>query len=256
MNTHVITLFNELALQNMRNFSRLPLVKSLICSDNIVALTQELKGISDFYQVFLQKIGLLPGNIEYYRRSISGTYEYFRSLRNTDQMVKEVLYCFPKKELQVEESIIPIHVRYYDSSHLYLASGMSWTENSKKVLMHLSEYSLPKDMVAMPPPNLSYLVDLLNEYNPSEIPSVRDLASIKGINYNRLQSDCKAYWEETFYRFFNKIKMVQAVGDIIYTRFTMKEIAFRNKFSGYINMHRTFLSYGVSLNDIPRLANH
>ncbi|OPC69881.1 hypothetical protein BAZ12_08635 [Elizabethkingia miricola] len=256
MNTHIITLFNDMAMQNMHSFSRLPLVKSLICADNINLLTDEVKQLSDFYVTFLQKIGLLPDNVQYSRRTLTGTYDFFYELRDNDPMVKEVLYCFTKEDLQNAENIVPIHVRYFDSTNLYLASGFSWTENGKKVMIHLSEFSMPKRAINMAPSHLSYLVEILNEFDPTEMSSIREIVAKKGLNYNRVQKDSKIYWGDTFYSFFNKIKMIEAVGDIIFTRLTLKEIAFRNKFSNYINMHRTFLSYGISLSDIPRLANH
>jgi AraC-like DNA-binding protein len=59
---------------------------------------------------------------------------------------------------------------------------------------------------------------------------------------------------DSFYSFWLKGRMMEAVKDIIFTPLSLKEIAFKNRFLDYQNMYKAFTRHGVVLKTIPRLA--
>ncbi|OCA76369.1 hypothetical protein BBI01_06660 [Chryseobacterium artocarpi] len=253
MNIHILSLLNDMAEQTMYNFSRLPFVKSAIYADNLQLLSVQIKRLAEFYVTFFQTLEFLPFDMTFYKRSLLGTYEYYDEIKHSDPMIKEVLNSYPHKELLEMKSIAPIHIRYTDENNLYLVSGLSWIENRKKVQLQLNEFFLPKDLIITPPQHLSYLIDVLQDYDPAEYPKIQDMTVARGLYYNQFIRDCKSFFGDTFYAFFTKLKMIEAVNDIIFTRMPLKEIAFRNKFTNYAKMYKTFVRYGVNIAEIPRL---
>jgi len=255
MNIHIISLLNYTAEQTINNFSRLHSVKNIIDSGDIDILSEYIKQLADFYIDFLQKINFLPLDKPFYKRSLFGTYDSFNEIKHTDPLAKEVVVCFSEKELFEMTSITPIHIRYSDPQNLYLANGISWIENKRKILFHLTELSFPKHIVKVPPHRLSYVTEILELYDPTKKDLLRDLVTSRGIYYNQFQKDCKEYWGDTFYKFFMKKQMIEALDDILFTKQSFNDIAIRHKFVNYTNLYRTFIKHGLILNEIIRLAN-
>ncbi|WP_295677698.1 hypothetical protein [Epilithonimonas vandammei] len=90
------------------------------------------------------------------------------------------------------------------------------------------------------------LVQALNE----ETFSIKNESEI---NYRQFLKDSKDYYGSSHQAFVLKMKMVNAIRDIMFTNLTLKEIAFKNNFSSYIAMYNAFHKTNfLNLSKIPR----
>jgi len=254
MNIYILSLLSEMAEKNIESFARLSYIDGAISSDNPHLISKLITEVSEFQVSFLQKLDFMPKDVSFLKRNLLGTYQFCKMHRASDRMLDEVLTCYSHEELLQMNSVTAIHVRYNDADNFYLASGLAWLQNRKTIFLHLSEFGLPREMVLLSARPPSYLMDMVRNYHPNEGQSLRNMVREMGINYNRFQNDSKTYLGDTFHRFCLKLKLVEAMNDLQYTDMTLKEIAFKNKFPNYANMHRAISEYDIHLKEVPRLT--
>ncbi|MDR6919499.1 helix-turn-helix domain-containing protein [Chryseobacterium sp. 2987] len=251
MNLYVISLIDTIIQRNITMFSTLNFVKSAIEVADPMMLSQQLHRVSDFYLDFCRKFSFLA--IGTFKEDIIEHYD-LDNPSSSNRTVMEILKELKNQDLS-SAKILPVHLRYADGEHLHLVAGLARNENKKTGHLHVVDVFIPKGLIRNIPPEVMYLKDILESFNTDKREFVQDLVAEKGYNYNHFQKDCKIFFGDTFYSFVLKKKIMEATCDIIFTRLSKKEIAFRNGFQTYATMSKAFLRYGIPFNEIPLLAS-
>lgn len=250
MNVYKISLMDAMAKLNITVFCELNFVKSAVYFSDLQEISMRLKGASDFYYSFFQKIEFLP--VGAFMMNYVGHYDFIKVSNHTGP-VSRILNTLDAKEL-TSKDVLPFHMRYTDEDSMHLITGLARLESKTDGFFHLVDLCLPNKLIRKVPQRIAYVGDILDSYDRDHKQSLRDIVRLEGYNYNQFQRDCKDYFGDTFYSFLLKLKMMEAVADIIFTERSLKEIAFKNKFLDYANMYKTFVRYGLNLSKIPRLA--
>lgn len=251
MNLYVISYLDAMVERNIASFCRLNFVKSAVYLSDLNLLSIQLQAIADFYFKFLHQIDFLKLGV--FKVDYIPKFD-LKERESVDFRVKQVLDGFIEGNTTSNE-VLPVHIRYSDNDYLHLIAGVVKIENRNMIFLHLVDLHIPKKQIHHTPPNVSYVREIYDTYNEYDKISLRDFVKSKGYGYNQFQRDCKVYYGDTFYSFLLKQKITEAVKDIIFTRLSLKEIAFKNRFIDYPNMYKTFVRYKVSIANIPRLAN-
>lgn len=241
---------DAMAKLNISVFCDLSFVKSAVYFSDLQEISMRLKSITDFYYSFFQKIEFLPLGALMMNHVVH--HDFIKSSKYADP-VSRILNKLDAKEL-TSKDVLPIHMRYADEGSMHLIIGVARMESKPDGFLHLVDLCLPKKLIRKVPQRIAYVGDILESYDRDHKQSLREIVRLKGYNYNLFQRDCKDYFGDTFYSFLLKLKMMEAVADIIFTERSLKEIAFKNKFLDYPNMYKTFVRYGLNLSKIPRLA--
>ena len=253
MNLHVLSQLDSIVEQTMCNFSKFYMVKSALNLDEDHQIAQQIKIISDFYLKFLHDISFIPAHIKFLRRTVVGFYDLKEDIDHSDPMIAHAIAYLGRFQLTENCVAVPVHARYGNSSDMMLCTGLGWMEDRSKILLILIELAFPKDKTSSVRENLSYVSDILKKYEFGSQKPLREFLKSEGYNYNQFQRDCRIYLGDTFYRYILKLKMIDALQDIVFTDLSFKEVAFKNKFADYTNMYKTFRNFKVHLTDIPRL---
>ena len=240
-----------MAEQNIAFFCNLNFVKSAALFSDFQELSIRFKSVTDFYFQFLNKLEFLPFGAR--KSDYFGHYD-FRNLTGYEQTVNQALTKINENK-PFNDDVIPIHARYTDSDYLHLVVGLARAGINSKGYLHLVDLCLPKSQIMHVPSNVTYVKDILGSYNIGEKQTVKEFVESKGYNYNHFQRHCKACFGDSFYSFRMKLNIMEAIGDIIFTAWSLKEVAFRNKFLDYANMYKSFRSHGLNVKNVPRLAN-
>lgn len=250
MNLFLISLLDTMVERNIEMFCRMDFVKSALYLSDLGEVSARLQTVADFYFRFLHQIAFLRAGIF----KVDFVPDLKAIMKNTDHHLHKIFGDLENKNLN-NYDIYPVHLRYSDQEAVHLVAGIMKIEERKVTFLHLVDLHIPKNLINTIPSNISYVREIFVHYEIDSKQSVRDLVKSMGYNYNQFQKDCKFFLEDTFYSFIQKKKSIEAAGDIIFTRMSFKEVAFKNRFVDYPNMYKTFSKYGVSLTDIPRLAN-
>ncbi|PUV24426.1 AraC family transcriptional regulator [Sphingobacterium athyrii] len=251
MNFFIFSLLDAMAKQNISIFCNLNFVKSAVFFSNLHELSIHLKIVADYYFDFLSTLGLLPP--EAIKKEHVCHYNNL-DLSGSDRTVDQILQKFNRMPAFNDE-IFPIHLRYTDDDNMHLVVGIVHEEDDNKGFLHAIDLHLPKNLLKNVPSNVMYVKDILDSYPIGEKQTVKEFIEKRGYTYSQFQRDCKICFGDAFYSFRLKINMMEAVGDIIFTNLSLKEVAFKNKFLDYANMYKAFVRHGLSLTNIPRLAN-
>ncbi|WP_313239764.1 helix-turn-helix domain-containing protein [Sphingobacterium multivorum] len=239
-----------MAEQNINIFCNLNFVKSSALFSDLRELSMRLKGVTDFYFGFLKKLEFLPYGA--FTRDYFGHYD-FLNINGYDRPINEVIHKFSQKKA-VFNDVTPVHVRFSDIENMHLVVGLSRIENINNGFLHIVDLCLPKKEIRNISPTVNYVKEILDCYVPSDKQTLQGFIEAKGFNYSHFQRDCKMCFGDSFYSFWLKGRMMEAVKDIIFTPLSLKEIAFKNRFLDYQNMYKAFTRHGVVLKTIPRLA--
>ncbi len=250
MNVYKISLMDAMAKLNITVFCELNFVKSAVYFSDLQEISIRLKSAADFYFTFFQKIEFLPSGT--FMMNHVGHYD-FSKLSDYAGPISRILNKLDTKEL-ISKDVLPFHMRYTDEESMHLVVGVARLESSTDGFFHFVDLCLSKNLIRKVPHRIAYVGDILDSYDRDHKQSLREIVRLEGYNYNQFQRDCKDYFGDTFYSFLLKLKMMEAVADIIFTERSLKEIAFKNKFLDYANMYKTFVRYGLNLSKIPRLA--
>lgn len=242
---------DAMAEQNISIFCNLSFVKSAVYFSDLQEISMRLKSVTDFYYHFFQKIEFLPFGA--FMMNHVGHCD-FTQLSTYAGPVSRILNTLDPNVL-LNKDVLPIHMRYADEDSVHLVVGLARLESKIHGFFHLVDLCLPKKLIRKVPHRVAYVSAILESYDRDHKQSLREIVRSEGYNYNQFQRDCKDYFGDTFYSFLLKLKMMAAVDDLIFTDRSLKETAFKNKFLDYANMYKTFARYGLTLTQIPRLAN-
>ncbi|EFK36100.1 MULTISPECIES: helix-turn-helix domain-containing protein [Chryseobacterium] len=251
MNFYIVSLLDAMAEQNLSIFCDLNFVKSAGFFSDLHEISNRFKVVTDFYFSFLKKLNFISNeasianHLGYYNFTEPNIYE---------RPVNEILRALSHKKLLFKD-VIPVQTRYTDKDNMHLVVGLYRIENIKKSFLHIVDLCLPKSEIKNIPSEVTYVKDLLDSYISDEKQTLRTFIEKKGYNYNHFQRDCKVCFGDSFYSFWLKKKMIEAVQDIVFTKMSLKQVAFKNRFLDYQNMYKAFIRHGIGLTTIPRLAN-
>ncbi|WP_148043502.1 helix-turn-helix domain-containing protein [Chryseobacterium sp. G0240] len=258
MNIYIMSLLDSIIQQNIIAFSRLESVRSMEYFANPELLSQQLSVVSDFYLSFLQQLKFIP--IGAYKLHHNGHYN-LKEKKTDNKTILQAIQKINETEFHSND-IIPIQLRYSDKYNLHFVAGIVRIETKKSAAFHLVDLFLPKRLITSVPQNIGYVRDILNSYTKDMKDSKRtnsrksivEYVTSEGYYYNRFLKDFKAYFGDTFYSFILKKRIIEAVGDMIFTAKSLKVIAFENGFEGYKTMHKAFKRYEVPRSKIPKLV--
>ncbi|WP_160139629.1 helix-turn-helix domain-containing protein [Chryseobacterium sp. c4a] len=258
MNIYIMSLLDSIIQQNIIAFSRLESVRSMGYFANPEFLSQQLSVVSDFYLSFFQQLKFIP--IGAYKLHHHGHYN-LKGKKTDNTTILQTIQKINEAEFNSND-IIPVQLRYSDKNNLHFVAGIVRIENKKSAEFHLVDLFIPKRLITGVSHNIGYVRDILDSYTKDMKDSKRtnsgksivEYITSKGYSYNRFLQDFKAYFGDTFYSFILKKRIIEAVGEMIFTVKSLKEIAFENGFEGYKTMHKAFKRYEVPRSKIPRLV--
>lgn len=255
MNTYLLSLIEKTVKEAIEDFAVLPWIKPAVHINETELLQIQMQSMLDFYMGFFQKIGFLPQEIDFYKK----TYCFNRRISDfnpgkKDDLLKEFAFILEQFSTDIRSRIIPIHLHYTDKTNFYLITGLAVTDDcGKNIKFMYHEFVIARKLINILSRDLVYIQRCLEEYNIKMQQSLRTFVTSLNKNYKQFQKDSRIYLEDTFYQFFIKTKMIGASHDILFTSMSMKEIAYHNQFKDYLNMYRIFNHrYHISFVDIPR----
>lgn len=250
MNFYTISLLDDLAGRNISKFCNLNFVKPAVLFSDQLELSMRLQSIVDSFYAILKKLDIIPN--EAFKKEHVCSFD-FTDLNDYDPIVLDVIAKLNWKA-QAFKEVFPIHHRYTEGDSMHLVVGIAYLEDIRNGYVHFVDLYVPKHVLQDVPSDVSYIKDLLKSYNLGFKQTLQNYIESQGYNYEHFQRDSKSCLGDSFYRFWLKTKMLEAVSDIAFTTLSLKEIAFKNNFSDYENMHKVFVRNGIRLGDIPRLA--
>ncbi|PWN64145.1 helix-turn-helix domain-containing protein [Chryseobacterium viscerum] len=256
MNIFLLSLINKRIEGVMTRFSQLSVKLSLLSPNHYELLAKLTKKVIDTYIRFFQCVHIVPKEYEYVENAIVKRFNLsdlnLEKLKGIDKELIDLTTVY------ASTSMIPVNLHLHRSGKIFLYTGIGILESSShSVVFFLYELSIPASSIHHSPSTLYYLEAALHQVHhdePSKSKPLRKLAADYGKNYNQFQKDCKEYFGDTFHRFHNKMKMLNVFEDMLFTSYSLKEIAYRNDFSNYNSMYFLFgRKYGFPLHSIPRL---
>ena len=251
MNFYIVSLLDAMAERNIDLFCNLNFVKSAVFFSDLQELSIRLKTVADYYFNFFKRLEILPDEVT--KEEYIGHYDnlYIKGHEPTvTQNLQKVNQTQP-----FYNDILPIHLRYTDTINMHLVVGIARPDDRRNGYLHAIDLCMPKNLIRNVSSNVLYVKDIFDSYSNNQKQTVKDFIESKGYNYSHFQRDCKICFGDAFYSFRLKKNMMDAVGDVIFTDLSLKEIAFKNNFLDYANMYKAFVRHKVSVTRIPRLAN-
>ncbi len=254
MNAHTIILFDKIMDQSMVRFAELPVVKSAIYTDNTSHLAEKVSYITQLYVSCFKNFGWLPKEIPFYNRVLYGNSELFTELIPKDPVLSELFECLPADGNKIPQLSDSFHCHFVILPDYYSVSGLIWVNSAKKFFVCLSECSVMRDTITIPSGRFAYLSELLEQYDSILNPSLKDWFREKEISFNKIRRDSRLYWGDTFYSHYIKMRILEALEEILFTSKTLKQIAIDKKFGKYLNLYKAFNSYAIDLSKILRFS--
>lgn len=245
----------------MIKFSKFPRGQSTFYYNQDKLLLRHTREIVNFYMKFFREIGFLPLNHTYYKGKLVREVNLEKKeILESDAISKKLLAIgkIKKKETPfLQDDILPIHLRCSTVEAILLLTGVAVFEkgnNTARFILH--EFSVARNLINPTPHYLQYLHKFLGQYVQNEgKQSIGKLLNHYEKNYHQFQKDCKQYFEDTFYQFYNKMRMIDCVKDILFSVLSLKEIAHKNGLTDYNGMYKIFKKYDkLPLHGIPRFS--
>ncbi|ASE62026.1 AraC family transcriptional regulator [Chryseobacterium indologenes] len=257
MNTYLLSKVEGSVREAVEEFTILPWIDSALQIYEIDLFEVQLNRLIDYYVLFFQKIGFLPKEMQLFRSSyiLKKRIKEFNSSSSND-FITGFINVIEAMSNDYSSRIIPINLHYSKKNDFSLITGIAVTDPcGKNITFLLHEFAIPRILININPRDLIYIQRCLEEYNTKFQKSLEGFVASLNKNYKQFQKDCKIYLEDTFYQFFMKLKMIRANHDILFTNMTLKEVAYNNQFSDYLNLYRLFTQrYQISLDEIPRFC--
>ena len=259
MNFYLLSIIDEVLEEGMLKLSEFPMGRPMFFYEQDGFILQHSRRMIDFYILFFKQISFLSVGYDYYKGQITREISMEnKGLKETDILFKKLINFHGIRNVDfpfIKNQVLPVHLHYTTRSELLLATGFAILEKGSlyaRFILH--QIGVPKDLIIAVPRHLHYLHAVLERYETHK-PPMDVLLEDFDKNHNQFQQDCKRYFEDTFYQFYIKKKMIGAVGDILFTGLNLKEIAHQNDFSDYNNMYKVFKKYkALPLADIPRFS--
>lgn len=253
MNIFLLSLIDKSIGGAMVKLSQLPAQSPILSPQHKQILARLTEMVVNTYVTFFKSVRVIPVGFEFSSKIM------IKKLSSVD-FTGDNLDFFEKKlvrliDVPILNSVISIHTHLNRSGKFFLFTGIAILEGSDQYAeFFLCKFSVKAMSIRFSSGSLHYLDKILEKGNSSELISPRKLAAYYGINYNQFQKDCRSHFGDTFHQFHNKMKMLDVVGDVLFTNYTLKEIAYRNKFYNYNSMYVLFQKqYKFPIDSIPRL---
>ncbi|ANF52970.1 hypothetical protein A0O34_21660 [Chryseobacterium glaciei] len=253
MNIFLLSLIDKSIGGAMVKLSQLPAQSPILSPQHKQILARLTEMVVNTYVTFFKSVRIIPAGFEL------GSKIMIKKLSSVD-FTSDNLDFIEKKlvgliDVPNPTSVIPIHAHLNRSGKFFLFTGIAVLEDSDQyVEFFLCKFSVNAMSIRFSSGSLHYLDQILEKGSSSELVSPRKLAAYYGINYNQFQKDCRNHFGDTFHQFHNKMKMLDVVGDVLFTNYSLKEIAYRNKFYNYNSMYSLFRKkYKFPIDSIPRL---
>jgi len=254
MNVNTIMLFDKVMDQSMDRFSKLIFVKKEVYTHNVEYLASKVSYITELYTDCFANFGWLSRDMQFYKRILQGNIHSSSELNQNDSSVSKIIEYLPEQETMKENFPMAFHVHFTVLPNLCYVSGIIWKDDLRRVFISLSECSIPSDIIIIPQGPFEYLPELLEEFDSIKSHQLRDWINEKELSIHKIQKHAKKYWGDSFYSYYLKMKMIEAIDDILFTSKTLKEIAVSHNFVKYNNMYRTFKRYHIDLAKISRFS--
>ncbi|SMC60998.1 hypothetical protein [Chryseobacterium sp. YR221] len=254
MNVNAMILFDKVMNHSMERFSALSFVKKQVYIHNTEYLSRKVANITQLYTGCFSNFGWLSKDFRFYKRILQGNLYFGSDINNDDSSVSKIMEYLPEQHTMTENSPLPFHIHFTILPNFCCVSGIIWKDNLERIFICLTECSIPRNMIENSPGSYAYLSELLEEYDSVKHPQLRDWIIGKELSIHKIHSDSKKYWGDSFYSHYLKIKMIGALGDVLFTSKTLKEVAISHNFVKYNNMYRAFNRYGIDLSKISRFA--
>lgn len=258
MNIFLISLIDKRIEGAMIKFSKLPIPSSVFLSDQHVKIGSLAKKVLETYIRFFECVGIVPPEYRYLQDRIARQIRLTTSENDQERqaygdVIEEKLEQLSQPP--VTDPMLPVHLHIAKDNTILLYTGIGVVQRTGNAIdFSLHELSIPARSIKHTSHSLHYLVDILNREEKASIRSLRQLAADLGKSYNQFQSDCKDYLGDTFHQFHLKMKMLDVIEDIIFTKYSLKEISYRNDFLNYNSMYVLFVKrYNFPLDSIPRV---
>ncbi|MCC2590312.1 helix-turn-helix domain-containing protein [Chryseobacterium sp. MFBS3-17] len=225
-------------------------------------LLKHTKVIINEYINLFKEIGFFDKTYEYYQYH----YEYAYTLNNSesfeDSPYEEILklidhFYLQKEELENEHlHFIPIHLKQVEYNEILLYFGLvKKNQEVLKISILFHKTHFPKVNPKLGKDKFKRIVRMLKDYEEIENTcSLRSFAKNQGISYQNLQSESKTVFGTTFYKSYQKMKMIAVLEDFLLSDLSYKEIAYKNGFRNYNHMYILFhRTYAIPLSEIPRI---
>lgn len=257
MNFYLISLIDNTLEEAMVRFSKFPKEQSAFYFDQDKFLLRHTRKIVDFYLMFFKQTGFLSVDHNYYKTQWLKEINLKKELLEPNRFFKKLAAFRKIRNIKVpflNDEILPVHLHYSSRSEIVLVMGIAVLEKENintRFILH--KLGVPKNRIKSTPRHLQYLHKVMERYPNSKQKPMDELLRDFDKNYNQFQKDCKRYFGNTFYQFYTKKRMINVVGDILFSRLSLKEIAHKNGFTDYNSMYKIFKKYdSLSLANIPR----
>ncbi|UWX61961.1 hypothetical protein N0B40_06645 [Chryseobacterium oranimense] len=216
-------------------------------------LEKQLSGYTDVvietHIALFKALNILPHDFLYSVREIQIYYSPDNGLSSNVQLNKKVISYLNKvigstldSNSGFGYSFIPLHLNFYNSfSDLSTVFGLCLIDHSAKTAQSfLHEFTLNTRQINFSTHNINYLDNVLVKFKSDPSVNIRNLSKINNLSYLQFQKDCRQYFGTTFYDFTIKLKMMDVVEDLMFSKLMIKEIVYKHRFAEYSNMYKFF----------------
>ena len=242
MNFYLVFYIDKILEEAMVRFAK-SLKHSMFYYEHNGFILRYTKRMIGFYETFFKQIGFLARGYSYYKSEFLTEISLDdKEILESDRLLKRLVSIDGLLNIElpiIKNRLLAVHVHYSTKTEIHLVTGMAILEKgTATVRFVLHELGIPKHLLKPTPQHLKYLNKVLEQYTAGDQKSVKELLKPLDRNYNQFQKDCKEYFGDTFYQFYIKKKMIDAVGDIMFSALSLKEIAHKNGFLDYNNMYK------------------
>jgi AraC-like DNA-binding protein len=253
MNIFLLSLIDKSIGGAMVKLSQLPAQTPILSPHHKQILARLTEKVVNTYVTFFKSVRVIPLGFEFSNEIMIRKVAIADFSSDDLDLIEKKL--FDLISVPIVTSVIPVHTHLNRSGKFFLFTGIAILEDSdQSVEFFIHKFNVNAMSIRFSSGSLHYLDQILEKGISSELVSPRKLAAYYGINYNQFQKDCRTHFGDTFHQFHNKMKMLDAVGDILFTNYSLKEIAYRNKFYNYNSMYVLFQKqHNFPIDSIPRL---
>ena len=259
MNIYLISLVDTNLSEKMTLLSGIAGIRSAFYYNEYGRIFSLSKKLVESFIQFIKRTAFFPDSkiLNFYRRGMELDYEPEHPVAEHDPLSLP-LHRFVHHlsfDPDTEYQIFPVHLHYTTAAELRMLTGMGIMNDGMVSRVVLHELGIPKQKINFGPQRLHYLQQVVESYEPGADDSLEKLMRHFQVSESRFRQDCKEFFGCTFIQFYSKMKLMYVLDDLFFSRLNLKEIAYRNGFSGYNAMYKAFnRNYGIRIADIPRFS--
>ncbi len=254
MHINLLQLIDERIGEGLQAFITLPFNLNTMHFTLKDELTEKSGLMMKTYAQLLVRTGLVSeGCLHYNRETWNSNLRSNDKTKNVPWVYKIIQDIEPTAHDIGSFSLFPLHHHQFDNLSVHISAGCTLINYEEKTYdIILNNFSVDRQCVHFNTHHLHYLTDAITAFGLNDL-TVRDLAVKYLKTYQRFLRDSEAYFGCTFYQFYNKYRLFRVINDIMLSKLSLKEIAYKNNFSSYSSMHALLSRYDMSVADIPRL---